>query len=165
MKLDVSEITAANGAILDFAYNEEPEAIALPTDEVWLDKPVAFSGRLTNHNGTLKLDGKMDVGYSSKCYRCLRDVSGVLKLDISEDIIKDGTASEDDVYTYSGNTVDMDRIVRDNIILNIPMKQLCREDCQGICQICGKDLNNGKCGCEARNEINPQMEKLKNFFK
>jgi len=51
---------------------------------------------------------------------------------------------------YEGDRIYLDEIVREQILLNLPMKHLCSEGCKGLCQRCGKDLNSGPCGCEPR---------------
>ena len=47
-----------------------------------------------------------------------------------------------------GYQLKVDDLIYSDIVLNWPMKILCREDCKGICRICGKDLNTGECGCD-----------------
>ena len=48
---------------------------------------------------------------------------------------------------YEGDRVDLSEILREQLELHEPMKHLCREECLGLCQRCGKNLNDGPCGC------------------
>ena len=56
---------------------------------------------------------------------------------------------------YHGEEIDLGQILGEEITLALPMRFLCREDCLGLCPICGKNLNQGPCGCEARDEFSP----------
>jgi uncharacterized protein len=68
--------------------------------------------------------------------------------------------SEDYVY-YSGNDVSADIFdqVEQTLVLAIDLKPLCREDCAGLCQSCGKNLNDGPCGC-VQEKVDPRLEVL-----
>ena len=58
----------------------------------------------------------------------------------------------------------MDEIVYKNIYMNLPSKKLCKNDCKGLCPKCGKNLNEGDCGCDTR-EADPRFDALDKFFK
>jgi len=67
---------------------------------------------------------------------------------------------EPGVFTISEQHIlDLTEAIRQNAIVAIPMKPLCREDCAGICPKCGKDLNQGECGCPTE-EVDPRWAKL-----
>lgn len=70
----------------------------------------------------------------------------------------------DDYIEVPDYTLDVDNCVQTDIILNLPVKFLCKEDCKGICPKCGKDLNDGECGCQTE-EIDPRLEVLKELLK
>jgi uncharacterized protein len=53
--------------------------------------------------------------------------------------------------------------VRELALLDVPMRPLCRPDCQGLCMNCGQNLNEGDCGCEEE-EIDPRLEALRKFL-
>jgi uncharacterized protein len=65
-----------------------------------------------------------------------------------------------DEQGYDGRQIDLGAIVREQILLDLPMDGLCREDCKGLCSVCGKDLNQGECGCE-RKPVDPRWAALK----
>ena len=71
---------------------------------------------------------------------------------------------EDDMSVdfITGNEICLDDIVREQIYLSLPMKCLCREDCLGLCTLCGTNLNIGKCNCEDK-KGHPGFSKLKNI--
>jgi Predicted metal-binding, possibly nucleic acid-binding protein len=164
MKVDISEITKANGASLDLNFDEILGNGGLLLEGCKINKPVSFSGSLTNMNGILELDGRLKTGYNVKCYRCLKDMDRQLDIKIRESIINSKADSNDpDAYTYNGNLLELDKILEDNMVLNLPMKHLCTQECKGLCKFCGADLNNEPCNCK-EDSTNPQMESLRNFF-
>ena len=86
-----------------------------------------------------------------------------MKLDVKEDFISASENTDDEAYSYEGKYIDLSRVLKDNIILGLPMKQVCKPECKGLCPKCGTDLNEKECDCK-EDYINPQMEVLKNFF-
>ncbi len=62
------------------------------------------------------------------------------------------TREDLDVVFFEGDEIPVDELVREQVILAVPYKKLCREDCQGLCPRCGKNLNLGPCGCEVSKE-------------
>lgn len=67
-----------------------------------------------------------------------------------------------DLYPYEGEEVDLTPLLRDQVILAVPFAPLCKEDCRGLCPVCGTDLNNGSCTCD-RTPVDPRWSALKNL--
>jgi len=65
---------------------------------------------------------------------------------------------------YEGDNIDLTRILREQIILALPMYPRCKENCRGLCSACGANLNEGECGCN-RGEIDPRWAALKTVTK
>jgi len=165
MKVDISEISKFNGAELVLEYNEVLENSDRLAEGFIIHKPISFKGVLTNVDGILLLKGKLAFDYVTGCFRCLKDVEEHVEIRISENYVNDGGQAEElDAYTYEGNLLDLDKAIEDNIILNLPMKKLCSQDCKGLCEKCGTNLNDKQCNC-SEDSINPQMEKLRDYLK
>jgi uncharacterized protein len=79
-----------------------------------------------------------------------------------EKIEKEIELTEEDINTIftSYEFIDLTQIIRDYIILSIPMKPLCSDECKGICAVCGANLNKIDCGHKEKEEIDPRWEKL-----
>lgn len=163
MKINVAEISRIRGASKDISIEEPILDLIDRQKEYAFEKPVVFNGSITNIGGALKLEGLLKVQYTASCSRCLKPVSGEIKIDISEDFIESETQEDIDIYTFQGYYIELDRALCDNIILSLPVKLLCSEDCKGICHKCGKNLNEVQCDCE-HTVINPKLEVLKNFY-
>ena len=67
---------------------------------------------------------------------------------------------EVDAEPFNGKTIDLDPIIREQVLLALPVSVLCREDCKGLCTVCGEDLNEKDCGCE-RKVVDVRLAKLK----
>ena len=69
----------------------------------------------------------------------------------------------DDYIETPDFTLELDDVVISDIFLSLPSKNLCRDDCKGLCQICGQNLNNGECSCDKR-QTDPRLEILKQLI-
>jgi len=163
MKIDISDIVKVNGASIDLDFQEKIEGFDTAAGEYKFDKPTSFKGILTNNKGVLKLEGHLRTDYMVKCYRCLKDTSGELVVSVKEAFLSASAEADDEIYTYEGNYLEIEKVLKDNIILNLPMKQLCNINCKGLCDKCGANLNITQCSCREE-EINPHMEVLKDYF-
>lgn len=95
-----------------------------------------------------------------QCARCLRASSDELSLEVSELFFAPGAGAPDDAYVITGTQVHLEPMVRDAVALALPLRPLCRADCKGLCATCGRDLNEGPCGC-AQEETDPRWAPLR----
>ncbi len=129
----------------------------------------------------LEIQGKASIKVKVPCDRCLDDVIVLLELDFTEtvpsgsdespekaesepenDDIESGSAFEPDYY-LEGYNLDVDKLLFGEALLNWPSRVLCKEDCKGLCPVCGQNLNHGDCGCE-RKALDPRMAKVLDVF-
>lgn len=125
-------------------------------------EPVQVHGQITNSAGVVTLDLTVQLLYEAPCDRCAQPVSRSYSFLFSHVLV---TATESDEYDYivvENALLDLDALVRVDVILNLPSKFLCKDDCKGICPGCGKLLNEEACVC--KKEIDPRLEKLKDFY-
>ena len=122
---------------------------------------------MNQENKTLFIRGAVDVTLSIPCGRCLEEVPTQIcfdidkKLDINDSVLTDDEMEENDYMI--GFELDVDKLVYAEILVNWPMKVLCKEDCEGICKVCGANLNKGDCGCQ-RTELDPRMAAIQDIF-
>ena len=101
------------------------------------------------------------------CDRCLKEVIVPIEIALSTEV--DFSGSEESVLDLNeinyidGYELDVDKLVYEEILLGFPMKVLCKEDCKGICKVCGADLNEGECDCD-RTELDPRMSVIRDIF-
>ena len=119
----------------------------------------------------ISLEGNISTLLHLECGRCLRKFSQPLKVDIRAHFLHESSDYESDesldqsfeILFYSGESIDMDHIVREYILLSLPFHPLCKETCLGLCMNCGKDLNDERCECEIEAPKGP-FSVLHNFF-
>ena len=103
------------------------------------------------------------------CDRCLEDVEVKVILDFKHKIDTESDAydqSEDlDENNYiDGYSLDVEQLVYNELLVGWPTKILCSEDCKGICNVCGQNLNKGTCNCEDTG-LDPRMSVIRDVFK
>ena len=157
MKIDMTPILTGEKDRLDFEFG-----IILGTDilpNVTFPDPVKVTGHVVGNGGYMRLFCRADIGYETVCARCLRPVAGVLAVDYDKDVAKENTLQNEDNDDYvilEEGMLDIDETITEQILLEFPTKLLCSEDCKGLCPRCGKDLNEGNCGCPEK-EIDPRL--------
>lgn len=136
--------------------------LEIPFDsfEFEVNKPVKIIGELVKATEGIYFKGTLYVELKTQCSRCLEDVIYNLSVDFDEFY---SNISDDIDYKIIENNIDIQRLIEDNIIMNVPLKPLCNESCKGLCPICGTNLNKSNCTCDNQ-VIDPRLEKLKNFF-
>jgi len=118
------------------------------------------------------VEGSVSIAVSLACSRCLKPVSYPVDADFREeynpaasdekDDEQELTERELDLSYYSDDELDITELIREQVLLAVPMKPLCGIDCKGICPKCGKDLNEGPCGCKTE-ETDPRLAPLGKF--
>jgi uncharacterized protein len=103
---------------------------------------------LTPFSGGIEAVGSVSAPWVGLCRRCAAPVSGQLRIEVQERFA-DAVATEDELYPLTDDTIDLGPMVRDAVVLELPMAPLCREDCAGLCPQCGADRNEGPCSCVA----------------
>ena len=133
---------------------------------VFFSTPLKVIGEITNTAGYMRMILTASVEYVAPCARCLRDVPGSFSFEVertvapAKDLENPELADEFDEYAViEDGFLDIDEILLELLELNFPSKILCKEDCLGLCQRCGKDLNEGDCGCKD-DEIDPRLAPL-----
>ncbi|HEY0841096.1 MAG TPA: DUF177 domain-containing protein, partial [Vulgatibacter sp.] len=131
--------------------------------------------------------GEIPLHLEADCGRCLVPVPIEAKVSFSLDLVNrdkieelggpsagspedDGAGeiagsfapNEADQVFYSGRELNLGPVVREQILLALPMAAVCSETCKGLCQVCGKNLNEGECGCD-RHVPDPRWAGLKNI--
>ncbi|HIE32574.1 MAG TPA: DUF177 domain-containing protein [Thermodesulfobacteriaceae bacterium] len=125
-----------------------------------LHKPLLAKVFLKKRGIDVKAKGHIETTVILTCDRCLEEFLFEVNEDFEVEFRPQASMSlkeetqltrEDlDVVFYEGDVIPVDELVREQVILAVPYKKLCREDCRGLCPRCGKNLNQGLCGCEIR---------------
>lgn len=126
--------------------------------------PIDVTATAKNRASLVSLTIRACFSYSRSCDRCstdfTREMDMLFEHRLAQTLVDDGN---DDYIETPDFILELDDIVISDILLSLPQKNLCKDDCKGLCQICGKNLNEGDCSCDKR-EIDPRLEMLKQFM-
>ena len=170
MLINLSEVFTCEGKEKTWEVPFEAEAFhgtegnypVVSSDPVWIS--VQNMG-----NRKLSLKGHSSVTLEIPCARCLEPVKYTCGLEFDQELDmrvsdEDRVKNLDEKSYLSGYNLDADQLVCNELSLSLPMKVLCKEDCKGICNRCGANLNYETCGCDTRS-LDPRMAVIQDIFK
>ncbi len=153
---------------LDFEVTIEKSHFKIEQTDCSLCKDVSVKGVLKKIDKVIYLTGSISTEAETVCSRCLEPIHIPVQTEVAtkyvepEELEDEYELHESDIDTefFSENKVDITHSVHDQILLAIPMVCLCKEDCQGLCPKCGKNLNLGACGCAKEQIVDPRFADL-----
>ncbi len=164
LELDISRVRNVKGSREQ--YHLETEVFDLEDDDWSLAKPLVVYAEISHEKQFLQLKGTLTTAVKGVCSRCLKPVETQVECEFAEQLLYAKDVSlfshlavgevEEKYFIYDNDTLDITDIVRESILAILPLKILCVEDCQGLCPKCGKNLNQGQCGCDLH-EVDPRM--------
>jgi uncharacterized protein len=169
MKPDSISLDAVQGEPLRFAAPLSVGVAAIDREPLLAISPLEISGEVLRIDGGFALTARLAYGGELECSRCLvaypfqedETFSLVLYPRRPEAAEEVELAPDDlDAVFYDEPTISLAPIAEERVQMALPMKPLCRPDCKGLCAECGKDLNQGPCGC-AHEPVDPRWEALR----
>ena len=166
MLVNLSDVLTQQGKTLQTEFEYEPDRFSGSMGEFVITEksPVRIQAKNTGE-GKAYFEGSLDLTFAAQCDRCLKEVPVRLDLRIETVLTAPDTVTEeeDTRQFMDGYKLDLDALIRNEIVVNWPLKILCKEDCRGICPVCGQDLNEKDCGCDTF-VPDPRMSVLKDIF-
>ena len=167
MRIEVENRTAS---ATPFEHTYRPEEVDLEEEGARVVADVVVSGGTTRKGEQVRLRGEIKTEVELLCDRCAAPRLAPLAVEFDASFIPQEVEAvkaenvellaEDLILSaYEGDYVDLDELVREQVLLALPSRHLCREDCRGLCQRCGADLNAGDCSCE-QGEVDPRWAAL-----
>ena len=130
-------------------------------------QPVRLEGEVSDDAGAITLSATVYAHVTTRCARCGKPVEYDKETDVEFLLVKELEGEEedlrDDVYLVETDVVELDDILIPELILDMEMAVVCDEDCKGLCPKCGKNLNQGECGCVVK-EVDPRLAVLQKFL-
>ncbi len=115
------------------------------------DAEVTADALLDSVDGGVEVTADVSAPWRGECRRCLKPVEGRLRCKVREVYrprrSQEGPDDDEDTYELQPDHLDLEPLVRDALLLELPLAPLCREDCLGLCPTCGADRNEGLCEC------------------
>lgn len=140
--------------------------------EIEILRPIIFQGKAFKSGEDILINGHIQAELKVSCHRCLEPFEMEVESDLDlffqplpseekKEDLEDVNPEELGILHYRDNKIDLSEEVRDTIVLEIPMKLLCQESCQGLCLKCGVNRNSESCSClQEKSKSNP----FKEFF-
>jgi uncharacterized protein len=129
------------------------------------DEPVDINLHLEALSNGVTVNGTTSATWAGECRRCLAPMSGRMTIELSE--LYQQIPDDSEAYVINNDQINLLPMVRENLLLAIPLGPLCREDCPGFCPHCGKDLSETACSCD-NTVVDPRwaaLETLKGSLK
>lgn len=166
MLLNLSDVLTSEGKVQQLQAPLEMDSFDSRLGQFPILEKDLISFTLTNlGEGKARMEGNVKLVFKSRCDRCLTDVPVQLQLAFDRQLASPEvvTEDEDDQEFMDGYQLDVEAFVYNEILLNWPAKILCRENCKGVCPVCGQNLNSGDCGCDTF-VPDPRMAAIKDIF-
>jgi uncharacterized protein len=167
MRIELDKLESPGGK---FAQVYEVNELPLDDTGVQLVEPAEVSCRVRRDGQDVVLQGRLTTKLAAECGRCLRPVEMPIATEFNEKFVRAVTwAAEEqhellpedlNISVFDGEGIELDDLVREELLLAVPVNVLCREDCKGLCPTCGIDRNLSNCQCES-NEVDSRWQKLK----
>jgi uncharacterized protein len=167
MLLDLSRFRGTEDRI---ERREDPAAVSRPGDEFRVVTPVDFAADVRKDQEKVRLVGRMHTSLELDCSRCLDPyqipvdaridlmfLPGSANTGLTEAKIEDEDIG---VSFYHDDVIDLTEVIREQCHLALPMKPLCRDDCRGLCPVCGINRNRETCDCQPT-WVDPRLEPLR----
>ena len=139
---------------------EAPADLGIEVIGVPPASPIELDLRLESVVEGVLVTGTADVELVGQCARCLEPIEDTLQIDIQELFVyANSEATEEEAHRLVGELIDLEPVLRDAVVLDLPFRPLCSEDCRGLCIECGANLNADP-GHEHSESVDPRWSSL-----
>ena len=162
MKINIADVTSGHDQ--EFSFETEAGELGIPSEVCDFDGAVLVKGVVLQTGGTYRVQGTIRCRKKFSCDRCLKPSTEAQFHEFSEDYCTDAERAEKEAINHlDGELMDITELIRDTLLAAQPLSNICKPDCQGLCPVCGADLNEGRCSCEASSP-DPRLAVLQQFM-
>ena len=152
---------------LDAVFNNDGESLQIDyefsLDDESVVTPVKVTGSVFNRTGIVYLQADARFDYSTSCAKCNKPLLRHAKVPVNHTLLINAENEDNDEFiVLDSMRLELDELVSEDIYLAIPSRFLCKDDCKGLCSICGHDLNEGQCSCSTPTDS--RWDSLKDLF-
>ena len=164
MIIDINPILKGEKKQIDVEYLL---SIENEIDEIEFAEAFPVKGCVKDMAGYITLNLEADVKYKTSCARCLIPIAESMLIGFEKTVVAEDTELQnednDDYIISKEGFIDVDEALVEQILLELPMRHLCKEDCKGLCPKCGCDLNKNECNC-VLSEPDPRFDVLRKLL-
>ncbi len=168
LKIDITNIRR------EIAAEQSFDLKWIPGDMTWQGEPLRFrdpwhlKGRIFNEGDVLLLTADVEGNIILQCGACLESYVQDLDFPIEARLKSAPDQENPDYFVYKGNEVDLSEIVLEFLLSELPIRRRCREDCKGLCPVCGANRNDGECSCNGTKDpeltVDERLKPLRDYF-
>ncbi len=162
MKIDVSELRKVKGRSEKFLGMLPDHSLDVLGQKSTF-RSLKVDGEATNTGEGIFVRGNVTGYVDFACSLCLKEFSVSLNVPLEENYHREGEEipqdEEEPVRVYREDEIDITDLIKEGLLLALPMKPICKPDCKGLCSYCGCDLNTQQCNCKEE-EIDPRLAVL-----
>lgn len=162
MIIYVNRLGSDNEGRLSFDLAQEMGPIDYRGETICFASPVKVKGYVKQDKDVYLVIGQVQTEVLLECSRCLEIVNYPVHTEFEQQYSASG--SQEETLMMDGDRIDLDKPVVESILLELPIKIVCSEECKGLCPICGSNRNINECKCSDE-EIDPRMMVLKKLLK
>ncbi|AWK53064.1 metal-binding protein [Clostridium beijerinckii] len=163
MKVQILDIISGKDRSKKIDYTFEMPQFSFEGDII---KPIGSCevvGVISSDSDMLIVNAKIKADLEMTCSRCLDTFIYPIDIDIEERFTTNSKSQDDEAIVVMDDVLDITEIVETSIISTFPIQRVCKDDCKGLCQECGCNLNYNKCSCNKEN-VDIRFEALKGLF-
>lgn len=162
VKIDVGELRRKKGRVMDFSGRIPCLTLDLQRTEITF-RDLEINGQATNTGEGIFVQGIIRGQADLTCSLCLKSFPATFEVPFAESYYREGDpvnrVVEEEGQFYQEDEIILDDLIREGLLLVLPMKPVCKPDCKGLCSVCGNDLNVQQCRCR-KEEFDPRWAAL-----
>lgn len=163
MLLDITHIFENEGETLPFAFGLDLSDVQI-NGVFPFSEPVPMRGKVQNVAQTVFLTAEAAFDLKVPCDRCAEEYEQQHRYTFSHPLAMQLRQEEQDEYLLvPDGQLDLAALLHADVLLALPSKYLCKDDCKGLCPVCGTNFNNGSCRCNQR-QTDPRFEVLRQLI-
>ena len=163
MKVQISDIISGKDRNKKIDYKFQIPQFDFEGDKIKSTGSCEVVGMISSDSDILILNAEIKVDLEMICSRCLDTFIYPIDIDIEERFTTNSKSEDDEAVIVIDDVLDITEIVETSIISTLPIKRICKDDCKGLCQECGCNLNSNTCSCD-KEDVDIRFESLRGLF-
>lgn len=169
MKINISDLEDRLGEAVPFEFVTNAQELDAQTETYSFEGDIIIKGEYVNTGCCYRFTGSISCTKSFICDRCLEPSTLQQVHEFNEEFQRGSEPAKNGEKTrivnyFSGDVIDLAPVMRDVLLSDQPLNNICNADCRGLCLKCGANLNHGDCGCD-RTVIDPRLAALQQLLK
>ncbi len=163
--IDLIDVLTTQGIAKTYTTNLDMDVFSYQMGDFPILEKTSIDLKIVSpKKNTVVVSGEMSLTLSIPCDRCLKEMKHRMDVTVDRTFLIGEADEESEEEFLPEPVLDVEELLFTEILINFPAKVLCKDDCKGVCKVCGKNLNEGECGCD-RTVLDPRMAAVKSEAK